>query len=184
MDLESHKKDFNNILEYFNKGLQKLQTWKASLWVIEDLDVYVPSYGQTQKLQWLWNISMIDPQTIKIESWDKSVLWSIEKAIYDADLWFTPINQGERIMIKIPPMTEERRKDIVKLLKKELEESKIKVRNLRHEILKEIKSEFDEKEISEDEKKWLEKKLDEKAKEYTKKLDDMAKEKESSIMKI
>jgi ribosome recycling factor len=56
-------------------------------------------------------------------------------------------------MIKIPPMTEERRKDIVKLLKKELEESKIKVRNLRHEILKEIKFEFDEKEISEDEKK-------------------------------
>ncbi len=184
MDLNSYKKDFENILEYFNKELQKLQTGKASTWVIEDLDVYVPSYGQTQKLQGLWNISMIDSQTIKIESWDKSVLWSIEKAIYDADLWFTPINQGERIMIKIPPMTEERRKDIVKLVKKDLEESKIKVRNLRHEILKEIKSEFDEKEISEDEKKWIEKQLEEKVKEYNKKLDEMTKEKESSIMKI
>jgi len=184
MELDSYKKDFNKVLEYFNKWLQKLQTWKASLWVIEELDVYVPSYWQTQKLQGLWNISMMDPQTIKIESWDKSVLWNIEKAIYDADLWFTPINQWERIMIKIPPMTEERRKDIVRLLKKELEESKIKLRNLRHEILKEIKSKFDEKELSEDEKKWLEKQLDDKVKEYNKKLDEMAKEKEWNVMKI
>lgn len=184
MDLNSYKKDFENILEYFNKELQKLQTGKASTWVIEDLDVYVPSYGQTQKLQGLWNISMIDSQTIKIESWDKSVLWSIEKAIYDADLWFTPINQGERIMIKIPPMTEERRKDIVKLVKKDLEESKIKVRNLRHEILKEIKTEFENKEITEDEKKQYEKELDEMVKNYNKKLDEIAKEKENNIMKI
>jgi len=184
MEIEAYKPDFKKIIDYFNTSLQKLQTWKASLWVIEQLEVYVPSYWQTQKIQWLGSTSMIDSQTIKIESWDKSVLQNIEKAIYDADLWFTPVNQGDRIMIKIPPMTEERRKDIVKLIKKELEECKIKIRNIRHEILKKIKLEFDEKNITEDEKKILDKQLEEKIKEYNNKLDEIAKIKEQDIMQL
>jgi len=87
-------------------------------------------------------------------------------------------------MIKIPPMTEERRKEIVKVVKKELEEAKKRVRIIRHDYLKEIKKLFEEKTISEDEKKMQEKELEDTIKEYNKKLEEMAKAKENQIMKI
>jgi len=184
MDSNKLKKDLDKVVSWFENSLMKIQTGKASTGVIEDLDVYVPSWGQTQKVQWLAQVSLLDPQTIKIESWDKSVLPHIEKAIYDSGLGFTPVNQGDWIMIKIPPMTEERRKEIVKVVKKELEEAKIRVRNVRHDYLKDIKKAFDEKEITEDEKKMYEKELDDIVKSYNKKLEEMAKAKENEIMKI
>jgi len=87
-------------------------------------------------------------------------------------------------MIKIPPMTEERRKEIVKIVKKELEEAKKRVRIIRHDYLKEIKKLFEEKTISEDEKKIQEKELEDTIKDYNKKLEETAKAKENQIMKI
>jgi len=184
MDTANLKKDLEKVVKRFEEVFSKIQTGKASTGVIEDLDVYIPSWGQTQKVQGLGQISLLDPQTIKIESWDKSVLPHIEKAIYDSNLGFTPVNQGDWIMIKIPPMTEERRKEIVKVVKKELEEAKIKVRNVRHDYLKNIKKDFDEKLITEDEKKRFEKELEDIVKQYNKKLEDMAKAKEEQIMKV
>jgi len=184
MDTANLKKDLEKVVKRFEEILSKIQTGKASTGVIEDLDVYIPSWGQTQKVQGLGQISLLDPQTIKIESWDKSVLPHIEKAIYDSNLGFTPVNQGDWIMIKIPPMTEERRREIVKVVKKELEEAKIKVRNVRHDYLKDIKKDFDEKLITEDEKKRYEKELEDIVKQYNKKLEDMAKAKEEQIMKV
>jgi ribosome recycling factor len=87
-------------------------------------------------------------------------------------------------MVKIPPMTEERRKEIAKLVKKELEEMKIRVRQIRHDFLKDIKKAFDEKEITEDEKKQYEKELEDTIKNYNKKLEEIAKAKENEIMKM
>jgi len=184
MDKNKLSKELDKVVEYFQSSLTKIQTGKASTGVIEDLEVYVPSWGQMQKIQSLWNVSLLDPQTIKIESWDKSVLPHIEKGIYDSGLGFTPVNQGDWIMVKIPPMTEERRKEIVKLVKKELEDMKIRVRQIRHDFLKDIKNAFDNKEITEDEKKHYEKELDDIIKKYNKKLEEIAKAKESEIMKI
>ena len=182
MDSAKLKKELDKAQQYFENSLRKIQTWKASTWVLEELDVYVPSWGQTQKVNWLWNISLLDAQTLKIESWDKSVLPHIEKAIYDSGLWFTPVNQWDWIMVKIPPMTEERRKEIVKIVKKELEDVKIKARQIRHDFLKDIKKSFDEKEITEDEKKKYEKELDDIVKDYNKKFDQMAEEKSKQIL--
>ena len=184
MDNGKLKKELDSVVSYFQQSLQKIQTWKASTGVLEDLEVYVPSWGQMQKIQSLWNISLLDSQTLKIESWDKSVLPHIEKWIYDSGLGFTPVNQWDWIMVKIPPMTEERRKEIAKLVKKELEEMKIRVRKIRHDFLKDIKNQFDEKEITEDQKKQFEWELDDKVKEYNKKLDEIAKVKEDEIMKL
>ena len=87
-------------------------------------------------------------------------------------------------MVKIPPMTEERRREIVKVVKKELEEAKIRIRQIRHDFLKDIKSMFEEKEITEDEKKKYEKQLEDTIKEYNKKVEEIAKLKEDEIMKI
>jgi ribosome recycling factor len=108
----------------------------------------------------------------------------IEKGIYDSGLGFTPVNQGDWIMVKVPPMTEERRKELVKVVKKELEEAKIRVRQIRHDFLKDIKAMFENKEITEDEKKQYEKQLDDTIKDYNKKLEDIAKLKEQEILKI
>lgn len=184
MDKSELKKELEETVRWFEKILSKIQTWKASTWVIEDLDVYIPSWGQTQKLIWLWQVSLLDASTIKIETWDKSVLPHIEKAIYESNLWFTPVNQWDRIMIKIPPMTEERRREIIKVVKKELEEAKKRIRIIRHDYLKKIKRLFEEKVISEDEKKKQEKEVEEIIKNYNKKLEEMAKAKENQIMKI
>jgi len=184
MDTVDLKKDLENVIKQFEKTLLKIQTGKASTSIIEDLDIYVPSWGQTQKVQNLGQVSLLDPQTIKIESWDKSVLPHIEKAIYESNLDLTPVNQGDWIMIKIPTMTQERRQEIVKVVKKELEKAKIKVRNIRHDYLKDIKKDFDEKLITEDEKKRYENELENITKQYNKKLENMAKAKEEQIMKV
>jgi len=184
MDSKELEKELKKVKEHFEYVLSKIQTGKASIWSIEEINVYVPSWGQTQKIQGLWNVSLLDSQTIKIEAWDRSVLSHIEKWIYDANLGLTPLNQWERILIKVPPMTEERRKDIVKQVKKESEETKISVRNIRHSFLKNIKTEFDNKEISEDEKKQYENELDDIIKKENKNLESISKQKEDQIMKI
>lgn len=184
MDKKELDKELKKNEDHFEYLLSKIQVGKASVWTIEGIDVYVPSWGQTQKIQGLWNVSLLDSQTLKIESWDKSTLPHIEKAIYDADLWLTPLNQWEWIMVKVPPMTEERRKEIVKKVKQQLEEAKITIRNIRHSFLKDLKLQFDNKEISEDEKKQQEKELDDIIKKANKKLENISKKKEEYIMKI
>ena len=138
----------------------------------------------TQKLPQLGNVSLMDSQTIKIEAWDKSTYSSIEKAIYDANIGLTPQNQGEYIMIKIPPLTTERRKELTKLVAKMGEESKVRLRNVRHEILDEVKKEFTEKTISEDQKKAYEGQADDMTKEYAAKIDNAVKQKSEDIMTV
>lgn len=184
MDEKKLQKELEKVFSHFELVLAKIQTWKASTGLLEQIDVYVPSWWQTQNLQWLWNVSLLDSQTLKIESWDKWVLPHIEKAIRDAQLWLNPLNQWEWIMIKIPPMTEERRKEIALKVGKELENAKISVRNVRHSFVKDIKWDFDAKEITEDEKRQYENELDQAIKNMNKKLEDIAKEKEKEIMSI
>lgn len=138
----------------------------------------------TQKLPQLGNISLMDSQTIRIEAWDKSTYSSIEKAIYDANIGLTPQNQGEYIMIKIPPLTTERRKELTKIVAKMGEECKIRLRNVRHEGMDEIKKEFNEKTISEDQKKAYEGEIDDLTKEYATKVDNAVKVKSEDIMKV
>lgn len=184
MDEKKLQKELDKVFSHFELVLSKIQTWKASTWLLEQIDVYVPSWWQTQNLQWLWNVSLLDPQTLKIESWDKWVLPHIEKAIRDSQLWLNPLNQWEWIMIKIPPMTEERRKEIVWIVWKELENSKISVRNVRHSFLKDIKTAFDDKDITEDEKRQEEKELEDIVKNMNKKLEDTSKQKEKDIMSL
>jgi len=184
MDYKKLEQELIKVEKHFEYVLSKIQTWKASIWMIEEIDVYIPSWKQTQKIEWLWNVSLLDAQTIKIESWDKSVLSHIEKAIYDSGLWLTPLNQWWWIMIKVPPMTEERRKDIAKKVKQELEEAKISIRNIRHDFLKDIKINFDNKELSEDDKKKYEKELEDVIKKYNKTLEDIARQKEEHIIKM
>jgi ribosome recycling factor len=104
-----------------------------------------------QKISQIANVTTIDSQTLKIEPWDKSTMSSIEKGIYDSGTGLTPQGMGSHILIKIPPMTTERRKELTKLVAKMGEEAKIAVRNIRQDTLKSIKSQVDAKTMSETE---------------------------------
>jgi len=182
MDLEWLNNKLNKVVTSFQWELTKIQTGRANTGIVEGIDVFIPEWNQKQKIQWLGSVTVMDAHTLKIESWDKSVLPKIEKAIYDSGTWLAPTNQWDRIMVKVPPMTEERRKDIVKLIYVELEKSKIAIRNHRQDAMKLLKKELDEKEISEDAKKASESNIEETVKEHIKQLDEIWAKKEKDIM--
>ena len=184
MDIQQHKWNMEKVLQHLQHECSTLQIGRASTWLVENIDVFIPAYGMTQKLPQLGNVSLMDSQTIKIEAWDKSTYSSIEKAIYDANIGLTPQNQGEYIMIRIPPLNTERRKELTKLVAKMGEETKVRLRNVRHDMLDEIKKEFTEKTISEDQKKLSEGQADDMTKEYATKIDAMVKAKSDDIMTV
>jgi ribosome recycling factor len=161
-----------------------LQVWRASPSLLENVEVFIQSYGMKQKINSLWSVNLIDWQTLKIECRDKSVLWSVEKWIHEAKIWLTPQNMWEYIIVKIPPLTQERRTDLTKLVQKMWEDSKIALRNIRQDWIKDLKKSFEEKLISEDEKKQWENDIDETTKNFSKKIDELAKNKSEEIMKI
>lgn len=171
-------------MQHLQQEFSTLQIGRASTGLVENIDVFIPAYGMTQKLPQLGNVSLMDSQTIRIEAWDKSTYSSIEKAIYDANIGLTPQNQGEYIMIKIPPLTTERRKELTKLVAKMGEESKVRLRNVRHDALDEIKKEFNEKLISEDQKKAYEGEMDDMTKDFAARIDTAVKAKSEDIMKV
>jgi len=184
MDINYVKKQMEKAIKHLEGEFSMLQLWRASSTLVEWLDVYIPEWDMKQKMNQLASITIMDAQTIKIEPWDKWTSWKIEKAIYESWLWLTPMNEWSYVMIKIPPLTQERRKELTKYVSKLWEDAKVSLRNIRHEWLKEAKKEFDEKTISEDQKKLYEKQLDDSMKEFSGKIDLEVKNKSEEIMKI
>lgn len=184
MDINIIKNQMDKAIQHLEQEFSHLQLWRANTWLVEWIDVYIPDWDMKQKINQLANITLIDSQTLKIEPWDKWTWSKIEKAIYESWLWLSPINEWSYLLIKIPPLTKERRRDLTKLVSKMWEESKVAIRNIRHEWIKEIKKEFDDKIISEDQKKNYEKNLDDIIKEYSNKIDNEVKNKSEEIMKI
>ena len=135
-------------------------------------------------LKTMANITCPDSQTVRVEPWDKSNVAAIEKAILEANIGITPQNMGEYILLPIPPMTEDRRKDIVKKVHDLAEHSRIAVRNNRQDAMKFVKLQKDEKEISEDVAKQEEKSLQELTDNANKEIDAITKAKEEDIMKV
>jgi len=176
------KEELQKALEYLHKEYAGLQIGRASTGLVEMIDV--EAYGATQPLKNMANISCPDPATIQVQPWDKSVMGNVEKAIRDSDLGLNPVNNGTVLLITIPPLTEERRKDLVKIVHKEAEESKVAVRQARHHAINKLKNLEKEKEISEDELKMQEKKVQESVDEINKQIDESAKHKEHEVMSV
>jgi ribosome recycling factor len=126
-----------------------LRTGRASLAILEDLKV--DYYGNPTPLNQVATLGVPDSQTITIQPWDANVLKDIEKALQSSDLGLTPNNDGKMVRLTIPPMTQDRRKDVVKVAKKYAEECRIAVRNVRREINDKIKAAEKNHEVSEDE---------------------------------
>lgn len=184
MDFNKFEKELDKSIGFLEEQFMGLQVWKANPKILENLEVYVPSYGSNMKISALATVGTMDAQTLKIEARDKAVLSAIDKGIVDASIGLTPTNQGSYLMIKFPIPTTERRQELQKMASKYGEETKISIRNIRHDYLGNIKKQFEAKEIGENEKWSREKRIDEIVKEYNKKIDNEVKNKQDDIMKI
>lgn len=143
------EKKMQNSIEAYKKQLNTVRTGRASTSILEG--VVVNSYGSPTPLSHIATLSTPESRLITVQPWDRGLLGEIEKAILKADLGLTPANDGKIIRIPVPPLTEERRKELVKVVKKMGEERKVAVRNIRREKNEELKSLEKEKEITEDE---------------------------------
>ena len=143
-------------------------------------DVFVEAYGSKMPLKQVATIFVPEARQISIKPFDKTLLGAIEKAVYEADLGLTPNNNGESIFLTIPPLTEDRRKELVKQVKEYAEEGRIRIRNIRKDVIDIIKG----NEHSEDEERNIIDKLQEVVNEYNKKIEDLTKEKEKDLMEI
>ncbi|KUJ95514.1 MAG: Ribosome-recycling factor [Desulfonauticus sp. 38_4375] len=176
------KAKMQKAIKALEQELAKLRTGRASTGLVEDLKV--DYYGTPTPLNQLASISIPDSRTIAIQPWDRSAFSEIEKTILKSDLGLTPVNDGKIIRINLPPLTEERRKDLVKLAKKYGEESKIAIRNIRRELNETLKKMKNNKEITEDDLHKGQEEVQKLTDQYIEKIDKIVSAKETEIMEI
>lgn len=146
--------------------------------------ICIDYYGSETPIQQVATIASPDPRTLAIQPWDTSVLKLIEKAIQTSDLGINPQNDGRVIRLVFPQLTEERRKDLVKLVKKYGEEAKVAIRNIRRDAIDKFKKQQKASEITEDDYKNLEKGIQKETDNYIKKVDDLCAKKEKELSEI
>jgi ribosome recycling factor len=180
--LSECRQNMNRTIEAFKKDLVRIRTGRASTALLDG--VRVNCYDTQMPLDQVASMSVPESRLITIKPWDQSIIGEIEKSILKSELGLTPMNDGKIIRIPIPPLTETRRKELVKLAKKTAEEGKIAIRNHRresNELLKELKN---EKEISEDDLFKAQEEVQKITDEYIKKVDQITAEKEKEIMEF
>jgi len=180
--LHDLEKKMKTSLEHFRKDLSRLRTGRANLSIFEDIKV--DYYGGGDPVNQMAKIGIPDPSLVTVQPYDQTLLEAIDKAVRAADLGFNPINDGKLLKIPIPPLDEERRREIVKKVKRMLEDEKTALRNFRREAKEFVEELEKEKEITEDEKfKGLEQ-VQKTTDEFTKKIEDIAAAKEKDIMQV
>lgn len=159
-----------------------LRTGRASAMLLEKLPV--DYYGTKTPLQQIASFSVPEPQLLIIQPWDKTVISAIEKAIMQSDLGLTPANDGNVIRVAFPPLSEERRKDLVKVAKKMAEEGRVAVRNVRRDANEHLKELEKKHEISEDDLKRAQQKIDDLTKKFIEEIDKLLNYKEKEILEV
>jgi len=180
--LEKAKEGLKKAIHHLDVEFSKIQMGRANPLLVED--VMVEQYGSLTPLKNVATVSCLDSQTLSIKPWDKSVIGEIAKAITDSGKWLNPQNMADSVIIKIPPVTEEKRREMTKIVKNISEDSKVAVRNIRGDVMKDIKNAENNKEISEDERKDLEEKVQKEVNEANKTIDERTKKKNEEVMKV
>lgn len=175
---EKMQKSFDALLHQFSK----VRTGRASASILDD--VRINYYGQPTPVKQMCNISIPEARTIIVQPWDKTTLADIEKAILAANIGITPDNDGNVIRLPFQPLTEDKRKEIVKNIKKISEDARVSIRNIRRDINEAGKKMKKDGEISEDEEKKLLKEIQDITDEAIKKIDEAEKAKEKEIMEV
>ncbi len=184
MNEDSIKRKMQDVIDIVTSDIASIRTGRATTSLVEDLQIN--AYGGQQKLKVneLATLSTPDTQTIVIDPWDKSIIGDIKQGILAANVGLNPSIDGEIVRISLPPMTTDDRQKFVKLLKSKIESGKVMVRQLRGEEMKDIKTLFEEKSLTEDEKFAQEKRLQEITDKYTDKIEEIGKSKEEELMRI
>ena len=131
--IDEAKNSMQNAISFLNKELEKIRSGKANPAMLDG--VKIDYYGTPTEISQVANINTPDPRSIIIQPWEKTIIGAINKAILDANLGFTPRHEGEILRIVIPPMTEERRKELTKAAHAEVENSKVNIRNARRNVM-------------------------------------------------
>ncbi|MDD3471775.1 MAG: ribosome recycling factor [Desulfomonilaceae bacterium] len=176
------KSSMDKSVDALQKDLKRIRTGRASLALLDG--IMVNYYGSPTPINQLATLSIPEPRQIVIQPWDSQAVPDIEKAILKSELGLTPMNDGKVVRINLPPLTAERRKELVKLVRKMGEEFKVQLRNHRrdaNEMYKEMKK---DKEISEDDLHKAQEKVQKTTDEYISKIDGVISQKESEIMEI
>ncbi len=177
--LDAAEKKMQEAVDFLDDTLAHIRAGKANVKILDGIRVNY--YGSPVPIDNVANVSTPDQRTIAIMPWERNMIGTIEKAIIDSNVGIMPINNGEVIRLNIPPLTEERRKEIVKTASAKVEQAKVAIRNVREDARKAIKAAED---LGEDVKKRAEKEIDDITKEFTDKVDAAFKAKSDEIMKI
>ena len=180
--INQHKDQFNKVMEHFHHELSSVRTGRAHPALLAT--VMVESYGTKVPLNQVANVTVSDAKTLTISPWDKSQLGEIEKGIQAANLGFNPSNDGIVVRVILPPLTEDRRKEMVKLVGQIAEQARIGIRQVREEIIKAVKKSETDGVSTKDDVAAAQKKVQEIIDDYNKQVKEVAEDKEKELMTI
>ena len=169
-------------LEALRADLGKVRTGRAHTGILDH--VQVDYYGSLVPITQVANVTLIDARTIGVQPWEKPMVAKVEKAIRDSDLGLNPSSQGEVIRVPMPALTEERRRDLIKVIKHEGEDAKVAIRNLRRDAISHLKEALKKKEISEDDERRALDDMQRLTDRYVAEVDRLLAEKEKDLMAI
>ncbi|HIJ96323.1 MAG TPA: ribosome recycling factor [Desulfuromonadales bacterium] len=178
-DMKAHMEKTMGVLK---NEFQKIRTGRATTGVLDS--VTVDYYGNTSSISQVATLAIPEARTITITPWEPKMIAPIEKAILNANIGLTPSNDGKTIRLNLPPLTEERRKEIVKGLKKMAEDDKIAIRNIRRDAIDKLKKLEKDKAITEDELKKGEKEVQDLTKSFETKIDEAVAHKEKEVLEV
>ncbi|HEB59063.1 MAG TPA: ribosome recycling factor [Gammaproteobacteria bacterium] len=184
--IEELKKDaetrMGKSIENLRTDLSKLRTGRAHTSLLDHITV--DYYGSTVPLNQVANINVSDPRTLTVTPWEKPMVQAIEKAIMNSDLGLNPSTAGEVIRVPLPMLTEERRKDMIRIVRQEGENCRVAIRNIRRDVNSDLKALLKEKEITEDEERKAEEAVQKITDKYIAEVDKLLAEKEKDLMEI
>ncbi len=181
-DTKPYEKKMQQALEHFEGELSKVRTGRAHPDMLSS--VTIEAYGSRMPLNQVANVTTPEPQLLQINPFDPSNIKAISDAIRTSDLGFNPSDDGRIVRVPIPPLTEERRRDMVKQIGEKVEDCRIALRTIRQDALKDAKRMKDAKELSEDDVKAIERGIDDDMKKFQAQIDDLYKDKEKEVMTI
>ncbi|RMG29210.1 MAG: ribosome recycling factor [Gammaproteobacteria bacterium] len=180
--LEDARQRMGKSVEALKAELGKLRTGRAHPSLLDHIQVEY--YGTQVPLRQAANIAVEDARTLTITPWEKSMVPVIEKAIMESDLGLNPATAGTVIRVPLPPLTEERRRDLIRIVRQEAEGARVAIRNIRRDAIHDFKELLKEKEISEDEERRAEERIQKLTDEYVAKVDEVLEKKERDLMEI
>ncbi|MBC8042057.1 MAG: ribosome recycling factor [Rhizobacter sp.] len=180
--LQAAEQKMKKSLENVQTELASLRTGRASAALLDGIKI--DAYGQASPIKQVGNVNVQDTKTLMVQVWDKGLVQSVEKAIREANLGLNPVAEGQSVRVSIPPLTEDRRKEYVKLAKKLAEDGKVAIRNIRRDAVQQVERSEKDKAITEDDKTRGKKDADVLTQRFEKTIDELTAKKEKEILDV